>query len=45
LDEALFIAVPMAILAGLLWLIRRRAEPEVDDDEDSPPQERDDPKR
>ncbi len=29
-DEAVFVAVPMVILAVLLWLARRRAEREVD---------------
>jgi hypothetical protein len=31
-DEAAFIMVPMVILAVLLWLARRRAEREMDDD-------------
>lgn len=28
-DEAIFVAVPMVILAVLLWLARRRAESEA----------------
>lgn len=27
-DEAVFVAVPMVVLAGLLWAARRRAERE-----------------
>jgi cyanate permease len=29
-DEALFVAVPMAVFAGLLWMAKRRAEREAD---------------
>ena len=28
-DEALFVAVPMAVFAVLLWVAKRRAEAEV----------------
>ncbi len=31
-DEAVFVAVPMVVLAGLLVLARRRAEREADDE-------------
>ena len=29
-DEALFVAVPMAFFAGLLWVAKRRAEREAE---------------
>ncbi len=31
-DEAIFVVVPLAILAVLLWLARRRADDEADAD-------------
>ncbi|MBW3580784.1 MAG: hypothetical protein KY447_06440 [Actinobacteria bacterium] len=31
-DEVIFVVVPLAILAVLLWLARRRAEDEADAD-------------
>jgi hypothetical protein len=34
-DEAVFVAVPMVVLAGLLVLARRRAEREADDEANS----------
>lgn len=33
-DEALFVAVPMAIFAALLWVAKRRAEAEAADQAD-----------
>lgn len=37
-DEALFVAVPIAIFAGMLWVAKRRAEAEIQaqrDDEEA----------
>lgn len=31
-DEAVFVALPMVVLAALLWLARRRAEREAGED-------------
>ena len=33
-DEALFVAVPMAVFASLLWVAKRRAEAEAAADSD-----------
>lgn len=35
-DEMLFVAVPLALFAGLLFLARRRAEAEARDEEQDP---------
>jgi hypothetical protein len=32
-DETLFVAVPIAIFAGLLWLANRRAAAQLEEDE------------
>jgi hypothetical protein len=34
-DEALFVAVPMAVFATLLWVAKRRAEAEAATDVDA----------
>ena len=35
-DELVLVAVPMVALAGLLWLARRRAEREAEDEAAAP---------
>ncbi|MBW3611249.1 MAG: hypothetical protein KY438_06935 [Actinobacteria bacterium] len=35
-DEMVLVAVPMVVLAGLLWLARRRAEREAEDEAMTP---------